>query len=337
MTNQQTKDTVDLVHRLITNNHESEKNFFTAAEQADNRAVKLLLKAYAQQRVEFARQLQTVAEVNVAPQRLQSDPTQQAESPSPPSGFLRRGWVSLTSAMVIQRQRRQQALISNLLRRETEIVSLYERAVNQSTQDGALHGLLEQQQEQIRLAYDNLTALAKEDDRRLVLRLFDEKQSADQAVQRLQETITANDRIMEIPIETVPVYYNDDQERSRSAREAIITGGLIGAIFGAILGAIYGVYHWVALSDILPGFLATTASGVIWELALYGALIGLVFSLVFSIFVTRNTEEIDEYLYDEGIHEGNILVAVFADQAEAAVIRRTIGLKHEHEIEPVPA
>lgn len=337
MTNQQTKNTVDLVHRLITNNHESEKNFFTAAEQADNRAVKLLLKAYAQQRVEFARQLQTVAEVNVAPQRLQSDPTQQAESPSPPSGFLRRGWVSLTSAMVIQRQRRQQALISNLLRRETEIVSLYERAVNQSTQDGTLHGLLEQQQEQIRLAYDNLTALAKEDDRRLVLRLFDEKQSADQAVQRLQETITANDRIMEIPIETVPVYYNDDQERSRSAREAIITGGLIGAIFGAILGAIYGVYHWVALSDILPGFLATTASGVIWELALYGALIGLVFSLVFSIFVTRNTEEIDEYLYDEGIHEGNILVAVFADQAEAAVIRRTIGLKHEHEIEPVPA
>lgn len=337
MTNNQTHDSMDLVHRLITSNHESERNFFSAAEQAENRGVKLLLKAYAQQRVEFARQLQGATEVAVEPQRLQSDPTQQTENQGASAGFFRRGWVSLTSAMVIQRQHRQQTLISDLLRSEADIVNLYESAMNQTASDGTLRGLIEQQQAQIRIAYENLGTLAKEDNRRLVLRLFNEKQTADQAVRRLQETVKADDKIVEIPIETVPVYYNNQQEQNRSTREAIVTGGLTGAIFGGVLGMIYGIYHWIALSDILPGFLATTAAGVIWELALYGALLGLLFSVIFSAFVTRNNEEIDDYLYAEGIREGNVLVAVFADKAEAAIVRRTIGLKHEHEVEPVPA
>ncbi len=328
----------DVVHKLIQQNFESEKNFFNAAEQVENRAVKLLLKAYAQERAKFARQLQqTSNNGSLSSATAPSPDRDDAASQSTSSGFLHRGWVSLAAALVVQRQRRQHALITELLSSETDVINAYDRALSNNQIGESLHQLLQAQSDQIHTVYEHLSAMLEESKQRLVLRLFDENQSAEQAIQRLHEHISATDRVIKIPIDAVPVYYNDEEERGRSTREAVVTGGLLGVLFGALLGGIYGIYHWAALSDVLPGFLASSAAGVIWELALYGAVIGCLFSVIFSSLITRNTEEIDEYLYEQGLQEGDVLVAVFADEGEASMIRRTIGLKHEHEIEPVPA
>lgn len=340
MTNQQTRDPVNLVERLVTINQSSEKNLYTAAEQMENRATKLLLKAYAQQRAEFARQLEQSLHPDPASQPgLENDASAPVaeRAPATSPGFLQRGWVTLRSGLTVQRRGRQRAAIQEVLSTETDVLQRYDQAMNRTDLDESMQILLAAQSKEIHTAYEYLRALTEQTEDQLVLRLFNQEQEAEQVVQRLADQVPQRERIATIPIEQVPVYDHDDEERTHSTREAIVTGGLFGAIFGAILGAIYGVYHWLALSDVLPGILANSAAGVIWELALYGAIIGLFFSIIFSSLITRNTAEADEYLYEQGLRQGDILVAVVADKDKTASIRRAIGIKHEHEVEPVPA
>ncbi len=335
---------LEFVHELIELNRTSEQNFFTAAEQIDNRAVKLLLKAYAQQQAEFARQLQQTLPTedergtswSVSRDKSKSvaleDDTADESMVTP--GFLQRGWLNLRAALVIRRQRRQRVVIRDLLARETAIVNTYAQSVNQ-LKDEHLALLVSEQYEQIRVTHNQLKLLVEADATRLVLRLFDQSGPAQQVVQQLQR-ITAPEEIVTVPITEVPVYYNEDQAHPRNQRETLVTGALLGALFGGILGAIYGIFQVVALPGVGGNFTATPA-GTIGEVALYGAIIGMIFSLIFSLLIARNTAEIDTYLYSDSLAQGNTLVAVFTNEEQVAKIERAIGLRREHEIEPMAA
>ena len=82
---------------------------------------------------------------------------------------------------------------------------------------------------------------------------------------------------------------------------------------------------------------STTPVGIIGEIALYGAVTGMFFSLIFSALIARNTEESDIYLYTDSLAQGNTLVAVFTNEKQVTKIEQALGLRHEHEVEPMPA
>lgn len=337
---------LELVRKLIDLNRTSEQNFFTTAEQVDNRAVKLLLKAYAQQQAEFARQLQQTLPSLGDKQRPYSTlgtvstvEEATADEAVATSGFLHRGWLNLRAALVIRRQHRQRVAIRDLLANETTLLDTYAQNVNQQRAnqlaDQHLALLLSEQYEQIRATHNQLKLLVEPDARRLVLRLFDQAEPAQQAVQQLQ-SITAPEEIVTVPITELPVYYNEAQAHPRNQRETIMTGALLGALFGGILGAVYGVFQVLVMPGI-GGFFTSTPIGLIGEVALYGAVTGMLFSLIFSLLIARNTEETDTYLYTDSLVQGNTLVAVFTRKDQVAKIERAIGLRREHEIEPMPA
>jgi len=333
-----------LVGELIELNRASEQNFFTTAEQVDNRAVKLLLKAYAQQKAEFARQLaQTLPTTDERgmnhPLHTATEPTTDPadladEEPPVGSGFLNRGWLNLRAALVIRRQWRQRVAIKALLENEQALLARYKEESHQ-LENEQLALLLVKQREQTETTYRQLKLLAEPNAPRLVLRLFDQSAPAQQVVERLQRIISPEE-IVAVPITEVPVYYKEAQAHPRNQRETVVTGALLGALFGAILGAIYGVFQAVALPE-LNGFFTTTPIGLVGEVALYGALIGMVFSIIFSLLISRNTEETDSHLYTDSLVQGNTLVAVFTNKDQVAKIERAIGLRHEHEIEPMAA
>ncbi len=335
---------LDLVHKLIDLNRSSEQNFFTTAEQIDNRAVKLLLKAYAQQQAEFARQLQQT--LPTEDERGTSWPVSREQSKSVAleddavdesmitPGFLHRGWLNLRAALVIRRQWRQRVALSDLLEQETTIVNTYAQRTNR-LQDAHLALMLSEQDEQIRATHNQLKLLVKGDAPRLVLRLFDQNEPAQQVVQQLQR-ITAPEEIVTVPITEVPVYYNEKQAHPRNQRETLVTGALLGALFGGILGAIFGLFQVVALPGV-GGIFTSSPIGTIGEVTFYGASTGLIFGLIFSTLIARNTEETDTYLYSDSLAQGDTLVAVFTNEKQVAKIERAIGLRREHEIEPMPA
>jgi hypothetical protein len=199
-----------------------------------------------------------------------------------------------------------------------------------------LAALIEEQYAAIRAAHSQLKLLVDKNAPSLVLRLFDTAQPTEPVIEQLSAITAPTSDVITVPIRQVPVYYNDQQARPRSIRETVITGGILGTIAGGLLGAIYGSFHAITAPG-LDGFLTTTPAGIIGELALYWALFGLLFAMIFSALIARSTEETDSYLYNESLRQGKTLVAVFTDEQHRAKVEQVLGLRHEHEIEPAPA
>lgn len=320
----QHRDGAATVNHLIQASTESKRNFYAAAEQIENRALKLLLKAYAQERARFVRELQSVAQ-----------PEQTTTPAGNPLGFFRRGWLDLKAAMVVRRQRRHRLLLAELEQLESNTVSIYAKAATQEL-PAALRGLVDRQYDRIRTIHNRLALLAKQLEHRVALRLFDEVGAADQAIARLAQMGIPRSDLTIIPIERIAAYTNDQKARPRATREAIVTGGMLGLLAGGALGLLYGSFHRFYFPE-LDGLLATTPTGVMWEMGLYGAVIGLIFALVFSTLIASSAAETDAYLYENSLQNGNTLVAVFTDAASMNKVEQAIGIMHEHEIEPVAA
>lgn len=317
-------DEAAVISPLIQICNESKRNFYAAAEQIENRALKLLLKAYAQERAHFVRELQQGS----------SQPAPAGPAAGNPFSFLRRGWLDLKAALVIRRQRRHRVLLEELEQLESNTVSAYAKASSQPLPP-EVRAVVERQYERIRTIHSRLAVLAKQLERRLALRLFNQTREADQAISRLAQLGIPRSDLAVIPIEQITAYANDQKARPRATREAVVTGGLLGLLAGGALGLLYGSFHRFYFPE-LDGLIGTTPTGVMLEMGLYGALIGLIFALVFSTLIATSAAETDAYLYEDSFQNGDTLVAVFTDAAHITDVERTIGVMHEHEIEPVP-
>ena len=315
------------LEQLMQVNQESKKNFYATAAQIENRATKLLLKAYAQERARFVREL------HASPQ---NSATQEVGAPTAPTGgFFQRGWLALKAALVIRRQRRHRFLLAELAQLEANTVDVYTKALTTAL-PAAVRSLVEQQHERVRIVHKWLIRLSQQHEQQVAVRLFNQWEEAEQAIGRLAQLGIPRSELAIVPVEEIAVYANEDKARPRMAREAIITGGLLGLLAGGILGMTYGFFHRTLFPDI-NGFITTSPNGIVWEIALYGALIGLFFSLVFSTLIASSAAEIDTHLYEESFQAGDTLVAVAADAANIREVERVIGLKHEHEIAPMAA
>lgn len=312
------------VNQLIKVSTESKRNFYAAAEQMENRAIKLLLKAYAQERARFVTELQQ--------RTAQADPVASAGYPS---GFFQRGWLDLKSALVVRRNRRHRLLLDELQQIETNAVDAYAKAAATEL-SAALRTIVDRQYERVRTVHNRIALLAKQLERRIAVRLFNQSEDVEQAIARLKQMGIPQSELAIIPINEIAAYRNDQKARPRATREAIITGALLGFVAGGVLGLIYGSFHRFYFPE-LNGLIATTPTGVMLEMGLYGALIGLGFSLIFSTLIASSAAETDEYLYEDSFQQGDTVVAVFADASNITEVERTIGVMHEHEIEPVAA
>ncbi len=310
------------LNQLMTITNESVKNFYAAAEQVENRAVKLLLKGYAQERARFVRELEQ------STSQLSTD----AETEYAP-GFFQRGWLDLRSALVVRRQRRHRVLLDGLQQAETNTLDIYAKATAAELPP-ATKAIVQRQYERVRLIHGQLKLLSREQEQRLVLRLFNQRDDAQQAIAGLEKIGIPSSEITVIPIEDITFYMNDQAARPRATREAILTGALLGLVVGGLLGLLYGLFNRLYFPE-FNGFIATTPTGVMLEMSLYGALIGATFSTIFSTLIASSAAETDAYLYEDSFENGDTLIAVFANADNITAIERTIGLMNEHEIEPV--
>ncbi len=319
------RNTSATLNQLITVVNESAKNFYSAAEQVENRAVKLLLKGYAQERTRFVQELQQgVAQL-----------TDKVADTNSSSGFLQRGWMELRSALIIRRQRRQRILLDGLQQSESATLEGYGKAAAAEL-PSSIKEIVNRQYNRVRTIQERVQLLSREQNQRIALRLFNQEREMESAVASLEKLGIPRSEMTIIPIEEMAVYQADESARPRATREAIMTGALIGAIAGGLLGLLYGTFNRLYFPE-FNGLIATTPTGVMFEMMFYGALIGLFFATIFSSLIAASAAETDTYLYEDSFANGDTLVAVFADQGNIDEIERTIGLKHEHEIEPVPA
>jgi len=317
---------VQTLNHLIESCIGSDKILYNAAEQIDNRGIKLLVKSYAQQHAQFTTQLQGIAK------QMGDTPPENRSS----IAAVGQGLSDVKAAMTVQRQDRQHTVLEEALQSENTTLKAYTAALKTALPE-RIRDVVTDQAARLRRIQNQLKLLAGETPRRLIVRLYNQPNEAQAVVEQLQHAGFSADEIYATPIEQAArVYTADTQERGRSKRQTVTAMGLAGAGVGLVLGVLLGIaQRWLAPSTL--GFLPTSGIGVVVMVGLGGAVIGAIFGLIFGLLIGQDQAEDDTYLYTESLKDGDTLVVVFTEPRNKAEAERIVGLKHQREIEPKAA
>lgn len=137
---------ISTLNNLIETCKDGENGFRTAAEGVQNSQLKTLFHTYAQQRAQFAAELQQEV------RRLGGDP----EKTGSVAASLHRGWIDIKSAIT---GKDDAAIISECERGEDSAVSNYQDALKSDGLPNALRELIERQYGQVKEAHDRISAM----------------------------------------------------------------------------------------------------------------------------------------------------------------------------------
>ena len=140
-------DVISTLNNLIETCKDGQNGFQTAAEGVKNSELKTLFHTYAQQRAQFAGELQ--GEVR----RLGGDPEQTGSV----AATLHRGWINIKSAVTGEDEN---AVISECERGEDSAVSNYRDALNADL-PADVRSIVERQYTQVKSAHDRIRALER--------------------------------------------------------------------------------------------------------------------------------------------------------------------------------
>jgi uncharacterized protein (TIGR02284 family) len=138
---------ISTLNNLIETCKDGQQGFRTAADGVESSELKTLFHAYAQQRGQFAAELQ--AEVR----RLGGDPEQVGSI----GGALHHGWINIKSAVT---GKDEAAVLSECERGEDAAVRNYEEALRGEL-PADIHPIIERQAKQVRDAHDQLRNLER--------------------------------------------------------------------------------------------------------------------------------------------------------------------------------
>jgi len=139
------EDARSVVDELIQTCRDGEQGFRNAAEAVEDPAAQRLFRTYADQRAQFAAELQAEAS------RLGGDPERSGSI----AGTLHRGWMDVKSAAT---GGRLSSIAAEAERGEDSAKKAYEKALRASLPPD-LHALVERQHAQVKQAHDQVRAL----------------------------------------------------------------------------------------------------------------------------------------------------------------------------------
>jgi uncharacterized protein (TIGR02284 family) len=139
---------ISTLNNLIETCKDGQNGFQTAADGVKNSDLKTLFHAYAQQRAQFAGELQTEV------RRLGGDP----EKTGSVAASLHRGWIDITSAVTGEDEN---AVISECERGEDSAVRNYEDALNDRDLPADIRSIVERQFAQVKEAHDRIRSLER--------------------------------------------------------------------------------------------------------------------------------------------------------------------------------
>ncbi len=140
-----TSETISLLNSLIETCKDGEKGYTASAEDAKDSELQTILRRYAQQRADFARELSAVV-------RAQGGDPDKTGSVS---GAVHRGWINLKSALST---REPHAVLVEAERGEDVAVSTYRNASEQ-LYDPTLRDLVSRQFSGVKAAHDHIREL----------------------------------------------------------------------------------------------------------------------------------------------------------------------------------
>src|SRR5688572_7446695 len=152
-----------------------ERGYAVVASNVSNRALKILFRSYAQQRFQFKEEI--FAEI----QRLGGH----ARPGSNFLGLVHRGRIDIFAALTIGAENVEKVVLKEVLLGEKVAVKAYEKTLKKDLPPET-RDLLERQFDEVRNVVEQVRLLKGQNGKQLVLRLYDSKTDAEEALQSLK-------------------------------------------------------------------------------------------------------------------------------------------------------
>ncbi|MDQ3004627.1 MAG: PA2169 family four-helix-bundle protein [Chloroflexota bacterium] len=277
-----------------------EKGYAAVASNVSNRALKVLFKSHVQQRVNFKEEI--LAEIR----RLGGD----AEPGSSVLGMIHRGRIDIFATLTIGAENVEKVLLKEVMLGEGVAIRAYENTLKKELPPET-RSMLERQFEDLRKVVDQVRLLRGQNGKRLVLRLFDSRSDAEQALQSLKRAGIAENTIKleDFNSPALDAY----KDRGTTISETVLSGAVGGAMWGTVAGLLAAVgimriaalnQEGVSLTILIVAFLGLIAAG-----SFIGGMIGL--------FIGWSVSSQDTYVSD-AVQNGEMLVRTVTDESLAS-------------------
>ena len=193
--------TIKQLNYLIRLNKDSKEGFRIAAESVKNRGLKVLLKAYARQRAEFARELQAEVE------QLNGHPRQSGTL----LGGLHRGWIVIKAALTIGPENTENVVLAEAVRGEKYALARYQEALKQPLPP-EIRATVERQTQTVAAVAGQIAEMKGNPDGRLVVRLFEDDADVRRAAQALHDAGYARESISTLVFNHAASVYENGRE-----------------------------------------------------------------------------------------------------------------------------
>jgi uncharacterized protein (TIGR02284 family) len=277
-----------------------EKGYAVVASNVSNRALKVLFKSHAQQRLNFKEEI--LAEIR----RLGGD----AEPGSSVLGMIHRGRIDIFATLTIGAENVEKVLLKEVMLGERVAIKAYENALKKELPPET-RSMLERQFEDLRKVVDQIRMLRGQNGKRLILRLYDSKSDAEQALQSLKRAgIEENTiKLEDFNSPALDAY----KDRGTTIFETVLSGAVGGAIWGTAAGllAALGIMRIAALNQ--EGASLTILIVAVLGLIAAGAFIGGMIGL----FIGWGVSSQDSYVSD-AVQHGEMLVRTIIDEPLAS-------------------
>ena len=198
-----------------------EKGYAVVASNARNRALKVLFQSASQKRRKFKEEI--FAEI----QRLGG----QNRPRSSILGMIHRGRIDIFSYFTIGDENVERMLLKEVLLGERVAIRAYERTIEQDLSPETA-ALVARQYQEVRKVVDQMHLLFGQNGKRLVLRLYDDRKDAEQALQSLKKAGIA-EQAMEIQ-DFNPPALEPSTGRGTTILETVLSGAVGGDIWGVV-------------------------------------------------------------------------------------------------------
>jgi uncharacterized protein (TIGR02284 family) len=279
-----------------------EKGYAVVASNVSNGALKILYKAQAQQRLQFKDEI--FAEI----QRLGGHARPRGNF----LGLVHRGRIDIFAALTIGAENVERVVLKEVLLDETVAVKAYEKTLKKDLPPETRE-MLERQFDVVRKIVEQVRLIKGQNGKRLVLRLYDSKTGAEEALQSLTRE-GFSEKAIEMDSWSHGIHSELYKSRGTTILETMISGAVGGAIWGIVAGALaaIGILQIAATNSekAAPVILLLAILGVMAASAFIGGMMGL--------FIGWGIASEDSYVYDNTIKHGEILMRAIVDTPRAS-------------------
>jgi len=282
-----------------------ERGYVGAAANVKNRAIKMLFKSYAQKRAEFKEELFAEMQRRGATER--------------PSGSIlatiHRGRVRIFAAMTIGEENIERVVLKEVLFGERVARRTYERILQRDLPEET-RAMVQRQFDQVQRAMEQVQNMYGKNGKRLVMRMYDTKADADEAIHRLMLSEYPPESIKKESVAPLEIYTGE--------KPKVIETVLSGAVGGMIWGGVSGLLSAGTILQLSRSgqniFVPDTVSPALFALI---AFLGLLAAGAFiggslGFFLGTGVKDEDTYFYGESVQHGQVLVEVLTDAARAS-------------------